>query len=108
MAQFGIHGGWKSIAALASLLTFFGLLLYASLMHLGPWHNLADPTIRATTVRLGMILYVLAILAIFFGFWSKEDTIAMGGIVGISLLMVMDVLLRVGMLGFNQLRVAGH
>lgn len=85
MAQFGLHGSWKGIVALASLFAFIGLLTYAIV----------------AGQSFGVTLYLLAILAIGFGFASKEDTIAVGGIIAISLLSVLDVLLRVGVLSFN-------
>lgn len=92
MAQLAYMGDWKSVFALASLLTLFALMGYASIAH----------------VSLGPIIYVIALAVIVLGFWSKEDAIAIGGIVGINLLVILDILLRIGVLGFNGVQVIGH
>jgi hypothetical protein len=85
MAQLTIHGTWKSVVALTMLLSFVGVLAYA----------------MAAGVSMGVWPYLLVILTIAFGFWSKEDHIAIGGIMGFSLLLILDVILRVGILAFN-------
>ena len=85
MAQLTIHGSWKSVAALACLMAFVALLAYAI----------------AAGTSLGIWLYALALAAIVFGFWSKEDHVAIGGIMGLSLLVILDVILRIGLLKFN-------
>lgn len=85
MAQLTIHGTWKSIVALACLVSFIGVVAYAV----------------AAGVSLGMWPYVLVIATMVFGFWSKEDHVAIGGIIGLSLLIVLDVVLRIGILAFN-------
>ncbi len=89
MAQLAIQGNWKSISALASLLTLFALMGYASI----------------AGVSIGVTLYLLAIVVIFLGFWSKEDSVAIGGIIGLNLLIVLDILLRIGVLSFNNVKV---
>lgn len=89
MAQFAIHGGWKSVAGLSSLLAFIMLVGYAI----------------AAGDSLGMWPYLTALATIVFGFWSKEDVVAVGGILALSLLMILDILLRVGLLGFNHVKV---
>jgi hypothetical protein len=107
MAQFGIQGAWKSVFALASLLTLYGLMGYATYMHTtGPWHELT-PSVQEAAVGLGVVLYVVATIALVLGFWSKEDTVAVGAIIGFALLVTMDILLRIGVLGFNGVRVIG-
>lgn len=98
MAQFAVHGTWRSVIALTALFAFLGLLAFA----------VAGGTAEASKdfrVNFGLGLYALALLTIIFGFWSKEDTVAMGGIIGISLLMILDILLRVGILSYNGIRV---
>lgn len=85
MAQFTIHGNWRSIAAFASLFTLIGLVVYA----------------LASGESLGLWLYLAAIVTIFFGFYSKEDHVAVLGITGLSMIIILDVLLRVGVLSFN-------
>jgi len=86
MAQLSIHGNWKSIAALASLVALLGLIAYSVVAQ----------------ESLGMWLYVLSLAAMVFGFWSKEDHLAIGGIVGLNLVMILDILLRIGFLGFTE------
>ncbi|MEA3200184.1 MAG: hypothetical protein QOE90_1612 [Thermoplasmata archaeon] len=85
MAQLTIHGTWKSIVALACLVAFIGVVAYAV----------------AAGVSLGAWPYLLVIATMVFGFWSREDHIAIGGIIGLSLLIVLDVVLRIGILAFN-------
>lgn len=93
MAQLAITGSWKSIAALTSFFVLIGLMGYATV----------------TVTSFGVLLYLLAILVIALGFWSKEDMVAMGGIIGISALIILDILLRIGVLSFNHVKVlAGH
>lgn len=91
MARLADMSSWRSVFALASLLTFYALMAYASI----------------ATISLGGTIYILAILVITLGFWSQEDSIAIGGIAGISLLVILDVLLRIGVLGFNGIRIIG-
>lgn len=103
MAQFAIHGGWKSVAALASLLTFLGLLTFSLA---GGLADLPDnPSGNARRVQYGLVLYVVSFAIIFFGFWSKEDVIAVAGIIALSMLMILDILLRVGVLSYNHIHV---
>lgn len=85
MAQLTTHGSWTGIAALASLFALVGLLLYAVI----------------AGESLGIWPYVAAFAAMVFGFWSKEDHIAVAGISGIALVFMLDIILRIGVLGFN-------
>lgn len=104
MAQFALHGGWKSTAALASLFTFLALLIFSlagGLDHL-PQDKEAGGAKRAL---YGTFLYLAAFALMFFGFWSKEDVLAILGIIAVSLLIILDVLLRVGVLSFNLVHV---
>ena len=86
MAQLTVHGNWKSITAMACLFAFVGLLTYAI----------------AAGTSLGLWLYLFAFLAIAFGFASKEDHIAVFGIMAFALLIILDIILRIGVLAFNQ------
>lgn len=98
MAQFAVHGTWRSVIALASLFAFLGLLAFA----------VAGGTADASKdfrLTFGLGLYGLCFLVIVFGFWSQEDSVAIGGIIGLSLLMILDILLRVGILSYNGIRV---
>lgn len=103
MAQFALHGGWKSVAALASLLTFLGLLVFSLAGGLAGIPN--DDAGDARRVQYGLLLYLTAFAVIVFGFWSKEDVIAVAGIIALSGLMILDILLRVGVLSFNHVHV---
>lgn len=89
MARLTEMRSWLSVFALASMLTFYALMAYASFTH----------------TSLGIAIYLIAILVITLGFWSKEDAVAVGGITGFSLLIVLDILLRIGVLGFNNVQI---
>jgi len=86
MAQLVTHGNWKSISAMASMLTFLGVLLYAIL----------------SGESLGIWPYLLAVVVMTLGFISKEDHIAVVGITGIFTVVILDVMLRIGLLAFNH------
>lgn len=86
MAQLTTHANWKSVAALTSMFTFLGLLVFA----------------LAAGTSLGIWLYAAVVALIFFGFWSKEDHLAIVGIMGFWLLIILDIILRVGVLAFNE------
>lgn len=103
MAQFALHGSWKSVAALASLLTFVGLLTFSIAGGLD--HLPEDDAGTSKRVTFGLVLYLAAFAVIVFGFWSKEDVLAVLGIIALSLLMILDILLRVGVLSFNHVHV---
>lgn len=98
MAQFAVHGTWRSVSALAAFFAFVGLLAF------GLAGGFPEPAHMKVSM-LGLALYGLAFLSIVLGFWSKEDTIAVGGIIGISLLMILDILLRVGVLSYNGIKI---
>ena len=86
MARAAVHGNWKSISALASLVVMFGLLVYSVAAH----------------ESLGIWLYVFALATMVFGFWSKEDHIAVSGIAGLFLILILDIILRIALLGFTE------
>lgn len=86
MAQLTVHGNWKSIFALASLVAMIGVTVYAVAAH----------------DSVGIWLYVFAILTMFFGFWSKEDHLAVGGIMGLFTILMLDIVLRIGLMGFTE------
>lgn len=98
MAHFAVHGTWRSVFALTSLFTFMGLLVY------GLAGGAPEPNLHALPL-FGLLLYVLAIAVIALGFWSKEDTIAVLGIIAFALLLILDILFRVGILSYNHVRV---
>ena len=86
MAKLAVHGNWKSILGLASFVAMLGVLVIA----------------MVTGDSVGIWLYLLSIAAMVLGFWSKEDHIAIGGIVGLNLVMILDIILRIGVLGFTE------
>lgn len=86
MARMAVHGNWKSIAGLASFVALVGVLVVS----------------LATGESTGIWLYLLSIAAMVFGFWAKEDHIAIGGITGFFLVMILDIILRIGVLGFTE------
>ena len=86
MAQLSIHGNWKSILALTSLVVMLGLLTYSVVAH----------------ESLGIWLYVFSLAAMVLGFWSKEDHFAVLGISGIFLILILDIIFRIGLLGFTE------
>lgn len=98
MAQFAVHGTPRSVVALAALFSFVGLLVFAIA------GGFPDPAPH-TVSPYGLLLYALAIAVIVLGFWSKEDIVAVLGIMGLSGLIILDVLLRVGVLSYNGIRV---
>jgi hypothetical protein len=86
MARATVHGNWKSILALTSLVVMLGLLAYSLVAH----------------ESLGIWLYVFAFATMILGFMSKEDHIAVTGIAGIFLILILDIILRIGLLGFTE------
>lgn len=98
MAQFAVHGTWKSVFALASLFSFLGLLVFALA-------GGVPPPAQGSVSPYGMALYALAFAVIVLGFWSQEDIIAVLGIMALSSLVMLDILLRVGVLSYNGIKV---
>ena len=86
MAQLTTHGNWRSITALACLVATFGVLAFSVVA--------GEST--------GIWLYLLSLATMVFGFWSKEDHLAVSGIVVLNLVLVLDILLRIGLLGFTE------
>lgn len=98
MAHFAVHGTWRSVAAMTAFFAFSGLLFYALLAGFPPPpHGSLSP--------YGALLYVLVFLTIGLGFWSKEDVIAVLGIMSLSALIMLDILLRVGILSYNGIKI---
>ena len=98
MAQFAVHGTWRSVFALAALFSFTGLLVF------GIAGGFPDPAPQAVS-PYGLGLYLLAIAVIALGFLSKEDIVAILGIMALSGLVILDILLRVGVLSYNGVKV---
>lgn len=98
MANFAVHGTWRSVIALTSLFTFLGVLVFSIAGGFPP------PNLHAFPFY-GLLLYVLVIAVIALGFWSKEDTIAVLGIMAFAVLVILDILLRVGILSYNHVKV---
>jgi len=98
MAHFAVHGTWRSVIALTSLFTFVGMLVFSLA------GGVPEPNIHALPV-FGLLLYVVSIAVIALGFWSKEDVVAVLGIMGFAILVILDILLRVGILSYNHVKV---
>jgi hypothetical protein len=86
MAQLGVHGNWKSILALACFVATLGILAYSVVAH----------------ESLGMWLYLFSMATMILGFMSKEDHLAVGGITLLFLVVILDIILRIGFLGFTE------
>lgn len=82
MARFHITSNWRATFAFAVFLVFAVTLLFAAFAQ----------------TRLGPLLYVLCLASIGLGFWAREDNAAMGGVIGLNLLVMLDVVLRIGIL----------
>jgi ABC-type uncharacterized transport system permease subunit len=102
VAEFAVHGTWRSVWALTALFAFVGLVVYSIA---GGFPQ--DPAAGAThpLPLVGLTIYGLAVLTIALGFWSKEDAIAVLGIMGLAALVILDVLLRIGILSYNGVQV---
>ena len=86
MAQLTIHGNWRSIAALTCLVATLGIMA---------WSVVSGES-------TGIWLYLFSLATMVFGFWSKEDHLAVSGIVALNLVLVLDILLRIALLGFTE------
>jgi hypothetical protein len=71
-----------SILAAIAFFAFALLLIYAT----------------ATHVKLGWSIYAIGLVATILGFASREDAFAVGGIIGLNLLVILDIVLRIGVL----------
>ena len=98
MAQFAVHGTWRSVFALASLFALVGGIVYAMA------GGVPAPAPHALPL-FGLMLYVLSIVVIGLGFWSKEDVVAVLGIMALATLVILDILFRIGILGYNGVKV---
>lgn len=83
MAQFAVQRSVASWLALITVLVYLALIAFAV----------------ATSTKLGGILYLLGLAAIIMGFWTKEDNVAILGVMGISFVVILDILLHIGLLG---------
>lgn len=73
---------WRSTSAFLVLVLFAMALFYAAV----------------TRERVGGLLYVLGLAAVALGLWAKQDASAVGGIVGLNIVLVLDIAMRVGIL----------
>ena len=83
MAQFGVQRAPANMLALFTMLAFLLLIAYAAF----------------TGTKMGGRLYLLGLAAIILGFWTKEDSVAIGGVIGLNFLVILDILLHIGLLG---------
>lgn len=83
MAQFGISKSAGSVVALLSLFALIGLIVYA----------------MAAAVQLGWILYILALATAVIAWMAKEDSIVVGAVMLLCLLVMLDVVYYIGVIG---------
>lgn len=88
MAQFGIQRKAGSMVALLSLLALLALLGYAMVNYAAGTH-----------VQLGYTIYLLSIFVIVAGIVTKEDTIAIGGVMLLNLIVILDIVYYIGVIG---------
>lgn len=82
MVRIGNRGLGAGIFALLVFLAFFIVMFVATALH----------------VRVGAAIYLLGFLAVGLGFYVREDTFAMGSIMGLSLLIILDIYANIGVL----------
>jgi len=83
MAQFGIQRKARSVTALVALLAVIALMAYAV----------------AAGVQLGWSIYILTLFTMVLAWFAKEDSIVVGGVMLLSLLVMLDVTLYIGIIG---------
>lgn len=82
MADPSLYNRPASYVALGLFVSFLGLILY------GVYQG----------VNLGELIYVVGIASFAVGFFAKEDAIAMGSIVLLNLLVMLDIFMGIGLL----------
>jgi hypothetical protein len=88
MAKLGFGGRPLSILAFICLVAFLLLVGYG-IVGVG-WYG--------HFIQLGPLVYIVGLGTVALGFASREDGVAVGGIMGLNLLVIADILLRVGVL----------
>lgn len=83
MAQFAVERSVMSVVAFGVMLLFGALIIFAT----------------ATSTKLGGMLYLVGLAAIVMGFWTKEDSAAIGGVIGICFVVILDIIAHIGLLG---------
>ncbi len=73
----------------AFVLAFFGMMLIAMV------YNASE---GLGAMRYGGFVYAMGAIATAFGFMTKEDNVAIGGIIGLNLAVVLDIGLNIGVL----------
>ncbi len=82
MAELALNPQPSSYVALALLVSFIGLLVYGVV-----W-----------SVSLGPLVYLVAVATVVAGFVSDEDAVVMGAVMLFSLLVILDIALKIGVL----------
>jgi hypothetical protein len=82
MADPALSNRPASYVALGLFVSFVGLIVYGVYRH----------------VNLGMLIYGVGLASFVLGFFSKEDAIAMGSIVLLNLLVMLDIFMGIGLL----------
>ncbi|MHB8586790.1 MAG: hypothetical protein ACYDDF_13265 [Thermoplasmatota archaeon] len=88
MAKLDLGGRPVSILAVLALIAFLLLITY----------GIYTAGILGQGVQLGPLVYVIGIGVVILGFASREDAVAVGGIMGLNLLVILDIALRIGIL----------
>lgn len=88
MARVFVGGRPVAILGLIALVIFFLLMGYATYAA-----GFLDETIH-----LGPLIYLLCIGAMVLGFASREDAVAIGAVIGLNILVILDIALRIGVL----------
>lgn len=82
MAGTHVTSNWRSTSAVLVLVLFAVVTFYAAVTH----------------TRVGLPLYLIGILATGLGFWARQDAAAVGGILGLNLVLMLDIAIRIGIL----------
>lgn len=88
MARVFSSGRPVAVLGLLSLIIFFLLLGY----------GVYAAAVLDKTVKLGVLIYLLCIGTMILGFASREDSVAIGAVVGLNLLVILDIALRIGVI----------
>lgn len=90
MARVFSGGRPVAILGLLALVIFFLLLAYGAYA--------AGYEGRAGEVKLGASIYLLCLGTMVLGFASREDAVAIGAVIGLNILVILDIALRIGVL----------
>lgn len=83
MAKFVVEKNLPGVTAIALLLVLVAMIAYAGI----------------ASVKLGGMLYIIALTTIGMGFGTKEDVVAVGGVTAFCFLVILDIHKHIGVLG---------